>query len=374
MSGHAIMSASSASRWLACPGSVALSMGEESKSSKYAAEGTVAHDIAACVLEGAKHPALGELVKCDGFIVEVTQEMLDAVEMYVAFVRGVGDERHIEVDLSEALKKYDDWFGGTADAVCIHDNVLEVIDFKYGSGKLVAADENPQLIYYALGAFLTFQNLQIGKVRVSICQPRCGDGDKFRTYEFSALELFDFLEAILHAATQAREPDAALVPGPEQCQWCPAKAKCPALEKQQQELMRVEFDEHHLPAARLAEVLDYLPQVEARCKALRQLAYDRAMNGEDIPNHKLVAKRGTRQWSDEAAVKSVLKDNEACFTAPKLKSVAQVEKVLGKPAFRTRLENLTSMVSSGYTLVHDSDKRPAAKAEPRIADASDFDD
>ncbi len=50
MVAHALLSPSSAERWMQCPGSVALSYGAPDSSSEYADEGTAAHELAAMCL------------------------------------------------------------------------------------------------------------------------------------------------------------------------------------------------------------------------------------------------------------------------------------------------------------------------------------
>ena len=45
---------------------------------------------------------------------------------------------------------------GTGDCLIVADKLLHIIDFKYGQGVLVDAEENPQMMLYALGALRQF--------------------------------------------------------------------------------------------------------------------------------------------------------------------------------------------------------------------------
>lgn len=373
---HARLSASAAHRWLTCPGSVSLSAPLANKSSAHAALGTLAHDIAARCLNLNVKPQqfLGEAQTIDGFNVTVDQEMVDGVQFYLdtlAADKQKGDQDFVEVDLTDALKKIDPDLGGTADFVRWRPKAkhLYVTDLKYGAGKVVEPTDNPQLKLYALGALLAVDK-PAETVTVTIVQPRIEHEDgRVRSWTFPAIDLLSFAADVDSAATRTRLVNPALVPGESQCQWCPARRICPALEKKQHALLAAEFKEitPYDPAA-LATALDAIPLVEARIKAIREFAYEEAMKGKDIPGHKLVAKRATRQWIDEkTAAEWAIKHGVDPYEEPKVRSPAQVEKGL-KKAEKEAMAQLVVSVSSGFTLVPESDKRPPA----RLALAAEF--
>lgn len=383
MGWHAKLSASGAYRWLACPGSVRLSEGLPDKTSSYAAEGTAAHDVAARCLTFNKKASeyLGQQVEADGFKFVVDQEMVEAVQIYLDHISSIASHvrRWVEVDLTPALKKLHPDFGGTVDCAVldVEANTLHVVDLKYGAGVLVSVEDNAQLKYYALGAMLKLEELDVvpEKIVVTIVQPRCGS-QPVRTDTFDSFDLIDFAEEIVQGAKAVYAEGAALVPG-SHCQFCRAKVTCPKLEEQTRQLMANKFQDLEavdsrntnengiidlLTDEKLSEVLDMLGAVESRIKAIREEAYERAMKGNPPPGWKLVGKRATRKWNDEAEVCTQLLGTDECFTEPKLKSPAQVEKVLGKKKFK-EIEEFVSAVSSGYTLVKESDKRPPAQLE-----------
>lgn len=367
MAKHARLSASSAHRWMACPGSVKLSESLPNTASEHAAQGTVAHDLAADCLNNGLSPSkfIGGWQEKDGFKIAVDQEMVDGVQFYLDVLaedKKPRDKTFVEVDLTPALSRLDQDLGGTADFCRYRPSAkqLRVIDFKYGAGKLVAATENKQLMIYALGALLTL-NEPVTEVVVTIVQPRIEHEEgRVRDWKFPAVELLNFAADVDTVTTVTRQENAPLVPGESQCQFCPGRRLCPELEKRQHALVAQEFSEVvPYDPQKLAAALDTIPLVEARIKALREFAYAEAERGNAPPGWKLVAKRPTRKWLDEAEVVAWAKERAVDpYEAPSLKSPAQIEKGL-KKAEKEELAQMVISVSSGHTLAPESDKRPA---------------
>src|SRR5690606_24505588 len=196
---HARLSASSAHRWFLCPGSVNLAAPLPNTSSFGAAEGTLAHDIAArCLTTGVgPQSCLGREAERDGHKVVCDQEMVDGVQFYLDAINEDfrdGDQVFVEVDLTRALQKIDPDLGGTADYVRWRPKTkcLRVFDFKYGAGHLVTAEGNKQLLLYALGALLAIDK-PATEVTVTIVQPRIEHEDgRVRDWTFPAQDLLDF--------------------------------------------------------------------------------------------------------------------------------------------------------------------------------------
>jgi hypothetical protein len=381
---HARLSASSAERWATCPGSVALSEGVPRGSSSFAAEGTVAHHIASlCLLNGDEPKQfLGMTFEADGFEFTADEDMIAAVEEYVHYVLSTereGDEGVIEQSFTPALKRLHPEFGGNTDYARYRDSerLLEIMDYKHGAGVPVDVDDNMQLKYYALGALLSNPHWKPETVRITIVQPRCDhEQGRIRSYDFPAIDLVDFAGELVAAAKRTEEFGADLVPSKKACRWCAANAanKCPAIERETQALVAQSFDmlePEKYSLAQIAEFLDKAPLVEARISAMREFAYQRASAGETIPGHKLVEKRATRHWKDPVMVAEYLEPfAPEAFTEPKLKSPAQVEKLLGKKEFQKRLGDAVDKTSSGFTLVSDKDSRPAVSGQ--TAQLEDF--
>lgn len=364
---HSQIGASSMHRWSICAGSVRLASTVENRSSAYAAEGTVAHELAAEGLLGrAPDSQLGTVRNCEGFEIMVTQEMIDAVKLYLSVVeadRGQDDVLHVEqkFDLS---KVYPGLFG-TADAVIWKpaQKLLIVKDFKYGAGVPVDVKANPQLLYYALGALV-----QLGyparTVRTDIVQPRCPHPDgPVRSETIDAIDLLDFATDLIDYAKATEDENAPLVPG-EHCRFCPAAGICPELHaKAQNSAVEIFSDTAPYDPKRLAETLGWLPTLEAWIKSVREFAYAEAEAGRTPPGWKLVAKRAVRRWRSEGAaaleLDGLVKADEL-YEPRALKSPAQIERLLPKDQ-RKILEELTTKESSGHTLAPDSDSRPAVK-------------
>ena len=365
-------------RWAACPGSIRMSRGIENKSSEYAAEGTVAHDIGAQVLEDGIEidKFLGTTTTVEGHEVTVTQEMLDAVQVYVDAV----------VATQNAAVK------GT----------LYVMDYKHGAGLAVEVKDNPQLMYYALGSLLSvkaggetliehkfdltavYPGLYgtadcvvqtfgpVERVEMVIVQPRCPHPDgPVRRWTIDAIDLMDFTTGLIDYARATEDPKAPLNPG-DHCRFCPAAGTpCPALkDKANAVAANVFAPGKPYDAKVLAETLLWLPVLESWIKSTREFAYAEAEGGAKLPGWKLVAKVARRKWRDaEAAVKTLLGlglDKSDLYGEPPLITPAAAETILKqmklKPADRAAaLEPLTTQESSGHTLAEESDKRPAVK-------------
>lgn len=378
---HSVLSASSAERWLVCPGSVRLSNGiEDRETSLYAAEGTAAHYILSKLLTG--NPDLGAfegVALVENIEVPITQELLGAVYDTLKWIysqRMPGDVVKSEQSITSAVRDLDPDFGGTADVLVLRKSagLIWVIDYKHGAGVYVPVQNNAQLKYYALGALLSTPG-DYGQVRVSIAQPRieCDEG-RFRSWDFSAFDLLDFATQISHAAKRTRAPDAELVPG-DHCKatWCPARRICPALAAKQNALVEfgVPVQGQDYDAAALGRALDDMPLVEARIKALREFAYQEALRGVQIPGYKLVNKTPIRKWKDPEAAAKIFAGRPELFTKPELVSPTQAQKILGKEEYRelcgpidhepAREGDLVHKVSSGTVLVPESDARPSVQ-------------
>ena len=183
-----------------------------------------------------------------------------------------------------------------------------------------------------------------------------------RDWEIDAIDLLDFRADLKAYAEATQRADAVLVSG-DHCKFCAAAPLCPALEKKAQALAKLEFT----PAlsydpAKLAAALDMLAAVDARAKAIREFAYQEAMEGRAPPGYKLVAKRAIRKWSDETALATRLEDTfgDILYQPRKVRSPAQLEDELTAATFKT-VSDLIIKESSGLALVHVNDKRPAAK-------------
>jgi len=371
--------------------------------SPYALEGTVAHEVAALSMDdGADFdtsPFVGKVIAG----VEVTQDMADHVQTYVDYVDNAiaegsffwCEKKFNLMDLKPPASMF-----GTADAVVFDETtgVLEVIDLKFGQGVVVDVVNNPQLLYYALGAALAIEKEypefrgQIKVVRITIVQPRAPHADgPIRSWEVSYMDVVDFAIDLMEYARATQKPDAPLVAGTH-CRFCKASAVCPALMAESVSIAQSEFDvmpdapprPETLPMTTLLDVLDGAPILDQWLKDVRAYVFGTLEAGVEVPGWKLVAKRANRKWKNEAEALAGMSELgiEERYSVPKIKSPAQAEGAL-KKLNRTRKrgdkltlpKDLVHAPSSGYSLVRESDKREAALLGPAEFEAElDLDD
>lgn len=367
---HSKLGASSYDRYKACPGSIRESEGIVKASSEYAKEGTFAHGVAELMLHGKKMEA-GDTVTIDDHgekvTGEVTEEMLEAVQVYVDYVHSHNiNSWDMFVEKRFNLEKYHKGLYGTADCVLYDEKEmhLKVVDYKHGRGVGVEVVENGepncQLMFYGLGALHELK-LKVRKVTLVIVQPRCYHQDgPVREIDVSPVDVLDFSFQLIFDAKETEKPDAPLHAG-DHCRWCPASHKCVELKSRALECVKSPFT----PALdydpeELSKVLKRIPEIEAYIKAVDSFAYSEAVAGRPPPGFKLVDKRATRKWTEEDPVyKTIYKNSKlkhADIFTEKLRSPAQVEKLLTKEEFAL-LTSFISQVSSGQALVPDSDNR-----------------
>lgn len=325
---HSKLGASSYDRWGkslgGCPGSVRLSEGVKKTTSVYAEAGTKAHEVAYLMLSGKPYAELED------------PEEQAAVEQYVEYVEGVGGHppqitRKLEQRFD--LCEYYPGLFGTADCVFYYPHVkkLVVIDYKHGAGIPVEVEENPQLMYYGLGA-LNALKVPVETVKLVIVQPRCFHKDgPIRSWETDVIRMLDFVADLIEDAKATEDPNAELVTG-DHCRWCPAQASCPALSEKALILAKQTFTPaDSYDPQKLATTLAALNAIESWAKSVREFAYREALHGRVPPGWKLVEKRATRKWKPEVDpdyinAKIGLKPHET--TEQKMKSPAQLEKFL----------------------------------------------
>lgn len=309
---HAKLGASSAKRWLNCQGSLnfiaSLPPFYLDDSSEFADEGTKAHELA------EKHLRAGTDVE-DKILDEPVQTYLDHVRSCLTPFGSLFIEHRFKIN--------DEMFG-TNDAIIIDEieGLMQVFDYKHGVGVAVEAEENEQLMYYALGALKEFDpaGTRISRVTLTIVQPRCHHEDgPIRTWETTAdrIRLFGFHLDLGAAAT--KDPNAPLVAG-KHCRFCPALAVCPAYKKAVMEGM-------NSPA--LAESLKAAENLSTWKAALNRVAFKVLIGGRKIEGLKLVEKTKHRTWFDPMGLKVLLSNRPECFETD-LKSPAQLEKIMGK--------------------------------------------
>ena len=358
---HAYLSASASHRWLACPPSAKLCAMEEDRGSPYAQQGTDAHELCQYMVE----KALGYDVRDPTEdLTWYDAEMQEAAEGYAAFVmeqvteaRKLCKDPLVCIEQTLDFSKWVEHGFGTGDCVIVADDLLHIIDYKYGVGVLVEATDNSQLKCYALGALDTFGDLyDIRRIRLTIYQPRRGNVD---TFELTTKELLSWADEVLApTARLAYEGEGEYTAG-DHCQFCKAKAYCRKRAEYSMELARYDFAE--APTLDAAEIAAILPQIDALvswAEDIKDYALRQALSGEKFPGYKLVEGRSNRKYSDEATVARVVLDAGYDPYEKKLLGITAMTKQLGKKKFEELLSGLVIKPQGKPVLAPETDKRP----------------
>ena len=380
MAAHALLSPSSAHRWLHCTASPRLEEHEEDKGSIFAQEGTLAHAYCARALKRFLGlPTDGEDAEIDSLSELHDNAMDEHVAGYAATVLGkLEAARKMTPDarlLVETRLDFSEWVPeafGTADAVIIADGVMDVIDFKYGRGVRVDADNNPQMMIYALGALRLFDlEYGISQVRMTIIQPRL---DHVSEWETSAAELLSWAEKTLRPkAKEAWDGNGHQEPG-DWCRFCKIRTRCKALANMCQQTQANFSDPRLLTADQIAEkVLPYLTVIKSWVSDVEEYALQQALDGVAFTGWKVVEGRSVRRVTDPKAVAATLGAagyTEDSYLRPReLKTITDLEKTIGKKRFGELCATWLEKPQGKPTLVPESDKRP-----PLNSAARDFDE
>ncbi len=355
---HALLSASGAKRWLNCTPSALLEERYPQAQSKFAEEGTRAHEIAEvsikAFLDGKKEPKWKDDDK------RIREELENYIEAIEELVNKLRKERSAISVLLEARLDFSGYVPGgfgTGDVLIVADKTLHVIDLKFGKGVKVDATDNPQLRLYGLGAFTMLDDLfDIDRVVTMIMQPRL---DHVSEEDMSIVELLNWGESIKPIAKKAFDGGGEQTPG-DHCQFCRAAGECRALADLSLSLLEIE-DPDVLSLQEIGEVLNKVDVVATWVKTFKEHALRLVMCGDKIPGYKLVEGKSNRKYGDEGLVISALKNagyEDALIFEKKLYGITAMEKVLGKKAFGEVLKDLVVKPAGAPTLAAETDKRP----------------
>jgi hypothetical protein len=398
---HAERSPSKAHRWIPCPGSIVLEADRPEVEKEEQTEGTMLHGVGAMLLNG------GALSEADGE--NLTEEQHEAVLAYVDKVReyaALGDALFVERAIGVGHLTGEPGAIGTADAVVILPDELQVHDAKFGRVR-VSAERNPQLSLYALGLLDELEALySFERVRLVIHQPRIGAVDE---WVGTIDELRAFAKTVEEAAKrveQAKQFDdgpleefagAFLQPGNEQCQYCRAKAVCPSLAAHVETAIGAEVEavaayqmQPQAPArADLAPAKKAIPLIRLWCDAVDEEVARLMLAGEKVEGFKVVrGKRGARAWEDpekaEALLKSFRLNADEMYTRKLISPTKAEERAQRtdkggavkagdesrpiKPRQWAKLQALIVQNEGALQVAPESDKRPAVDVRPVAAD------
>lgn len=372
---HAKCSASKAERWMHCPGSIALEdQCRPENPSEYAAEGTLAHELAElkvrAFLMDENDPLHLEPEEYEGIHADIRHrplysgEMEEATDFYVERIHeamNAADEPEV---LVEQAFRLDNWIPdgfGTSDAVILTDNTIEVFDLKYGAGVKVEAQGNPQLRLYGLGAAALFGDLyDIELVRMTIIQPRL---DHVSSEIVPLADLLRWAETEVAPKAKAAMDGTGEIEAGDWCRWCPAKEVCRVRAEKQLELARRDFAFEEPPLLsdeEIGEVLQRAAGLAKWAKEVEEYALQEAKNGHKFAGWKLVEGRSVRKYTDDLKVAQALMDagyDEAMLYERKLYGITAMEKLVGKKHLTEVLGDLIHKPPGKPVLVPESDKR-----------------
>ena len=354
----AIVGGSTAKRVINCPGSVALCAQMPPKpSSEHADKGTLCHNAIADILDKNLKPTDVLGMKYKNYTLDqamLEEKILPALELL----------NQVDPDLTmdfvvESYVNFGNFLPGVFGSADVLGKIVRkaiVLDWKFGAGVIVSAEENEQAMFYASAAMRTpevqwvFED--IDEIEVVIIQP-----PEIRRWTTTPARVKEFEQELAAAVREAEGPNPRLQHG-EHCRWCQAKPICPKMTGAVDRALKLQVEK--LDAAHIGGYLKNADLLEQWITDLRALAHQAMENGKEIPGWKLVAKRATRQWLNEQdAIKMFNEFNidESEAMTSKIISPAQAEKVLKKHGKELPKELVVS-ISSGSTLALESDPRP----------------
>lgn len=402
--GHSIFSPSGASMWLACSGSLIPNILMPDTAGVDAAYGTVAHSVTEEWLKVGRPPEhrLGEVVQVDAHEITIDEEMFEYAEQCVDRSEWMPGDQLIEHRVYHSHLTPIPNQGGTLDVASMLPGRATLDDHKFGSSpeNIVYAEENPQLMIYAIGLDRAFPDYWFEDFVLRINQPRLKHFDEWHT---THKRLMEFGAYVKERAAAAWQLDAPRTPGPKQCRFCAVRATCPANARLQEELLDGVFtDESYstqemqafvrrmdddlepfrlhfksaveMSTAHLARLVQFRHMGEAWWKSIAAELWRRGRDGEKIPGHKWVEGRSRRHWVSQDDAKSsliALGLSEKEVSKEVVVSPNQATDLLRKKGRRGKdipslLQGLVRKPPGKATLVPSTDKRP------EVTDLSSF--
>ena len=368
---HSPLSPSSAFRWIKCTPSAKLNAALPDSTSEYALQGTAAHTLCEYKLQkllgkDAKDPT-ENLTYFDAEMADCTDSYQQYVSEQIEKAKQFCKDPIVLVEQKLDFSKWVPHGFGTGDCVIVADNVLTVIDFKYGVGILVEAEQNPQMMCYALGALALFDSIyDIENVVMTIFQPR---RDNISTYELSKKELLQWADEILSPAAQLAAKGEGEFKAGKHCRFCKVKATCRKRAEYNLELARYDFEmPANLEDTEIEVILSKADELAAWCSDIKEYAFQQALNGKQWNGWKLVEGRSVRKYINEDAVAETVKNAGYDPYEHKVLGITAMTRMLGKAKFENLLSSFIEKPTGKPALVPKSDKRPSIDKAVQAAD------
>ena len=368
---HSPLSPSSAFRWIKCTPSAKLNAALPDSTSEYALQGTAAHTLCEYKLrkllgKDAKDPT-ENLTYFDAEMADCTDSYQQYVSEQIETAKQFCKDPIVLVEQKLDFSKWVPQGFGTGDCVIVADNVLTVIDFKYGVGVLVEAEQNPQMMCYALGALALFDSIyDIENVVMTIFQPR---RDNISIYELSKKELLQWADEILSPAAQLAAKGKGEFKAGKHCRFCKVKATCRKRAEYNLELARYDFEmPANLEDTEIEVILSKADELAAWCSDIKEYAFQQALNGKQWNGWKLVEGRSVRKYINEDAVAETVKNAGYDPYEHKVLGITAMTRMLGKAKFENLLSSFIEKPTGKPALVPKSDKRPSIDKAVQAAD------
>lgn len=360
---HAKLSPSSSARWLSCTASVKASERYENKSNAASSWGTACHALGELSLKGEPAPLIGAY--SEG--VEIDKEMVDTAEEYADYCRSLMTPESVVLieerfDLSFIAPNT----FGTGDCTILNGDHLHIIDLKTGHN-IVDAEENTQLMLYALGAINELEDLyDVDKITLHIAQ---GRANHYSTWDTDIHRLAAFATYAFGQADDIINDNIEFSPNAKACKWCPHQADCEALKEHVDAMVTGEFDDieelegnaDKVSTEHMKKILDNADLIIGFVNAVKEVALERMEAGEKIEGYKIVESKTNRKWRDEDEVAKYL-NRKIKADELYVKKLIPMTKILKMRPNDKKLEAMLVKPEGKPTLAPESDKRPAIGA------------
>lgn len=359
---HALLSASSAHRWLACPPSARLCAQFPDESSEYAKQGTDAHALCQYLVEkelgiDSEDPT-ASLEYYDSEMQSCAESYRDFVTETLITTKEFCSDPVVLIEQRLDFSNYVEEGFGTGDCVIVADETLSIIDYKHGLGIMVSAEMNPQMLCYALGALELFDGIyDIEKISLTIFQPR---RENVSTFVISKEDLLKWADEVLKPkATLAYAGEGDFSAG-DHCQFCKVKATCRKRAEYNLEMARYDFEmPETLSDEEISCILTRASDLAAWVSDVQDYALKQALSGTTYEGFKIVEGKSNRKYTNEEEVAAAVTAAGLDPYEKKVMGITAMTSLLGKKKFEELLGKLVYKPQGKPVLVPESDKRPA---------------
>lgn len=362
MAKHALLSASASKQWLNCPPSAKLCSEIEDRASPYAQQGTDAHELCEYKVQVALgNDATNPTENLEYFDAEMencTDEYRNYVVEQLEEAKKLCNDPIVLVEQRLDFSKWVPQGFGTGDCLIVADDVLHIIDFKYGLGVIVNAEHNPQMMCYGLGALDIYDGIyDIKTVKMTIFQPR---RDNVSTFTMSKDELLSWADTVLAPTAKLAFEGKGEFKAGDHCTFCKIKATCRKRAEYNLQLAQYDFEmPANLDETEIAAILPKVDDLVSWVNDIKEYALQQALSGTKYDGYKVVEGKSNRKYVDEGAVASIVTDAGYDPYEKKLLGITAMTSLLGKTKFSELLGELIEKPQGKPTLVPETDKRPA---------------